>query len=416
MKLRILGWLFLVSGSIFGKTTYINADKLPVSKENETNFRFIRENEKYVDHASAQWNYSVGKAMLVEGLKGARNFYSGQDASNVEIALLLGDISSYMYHLNEADCFESALAYYKKASRLDPLDYRSFWFMGNLYLSAEDLPNAISSYKMAQSRLPKTEPAEFWEQCAHIAYLAKMPSTCLYAMDRARALLGRAGEFEKLHGASVRNLITSVSAGRTYSNKELWTYTESSTVTFWSRPLGVKVDIEPDWELDISDFSGKSATFKMIPTAVTGTEGHEIKFSMTVTARLASEEEDLRTYVNGLMDVRYVKEEVEFPNKYPNMVSYEIKDPEKDKERGGTHWYVIGVRRKPPLYPGLNLEQVLPAPDPEAGDSESRMTESFKNRFPGILFYAVILETCEDIFPTAKRTFWDLFANRLYLE
>lgn len=409
-------WLFLVSGSIFGKTTYINADKLPVSKENETNFRFVRENEKYVDHWSPQWNYSVEKATLLEGLKAARNFYSGQDASNMEVLLLLGDVSSYMYHLGEVDCLESAAGFYKKASRLDPLDYRSFWFLGNLYVAANDLLNAIPCYKMAQSRLPKSEPADFWEQFANAAYLAKMPSTCLFAMDKARVILGRSCEFEKLHGANVRSKIAEVYANRSYSNKELWSYTEGSTVTFWSRPLGMKVDIEPEWELDATDFTGKSATFKMIPDVGTGIPGQEVKFNMSVTARVAAEDEDLRTYLNGLIVADSVNEDVDFPNKYPTMISYEMVDPTKDKERGGTHWYVIGVKRKQPLYPGLSLEQPLSTSDKESVDTEAKISDSFKSRFAGTIFYAVILETPEAVFPTAKRTFWDLFANRLLLE
>ncbi len=416
MRVRFLILILLVTGSIFGKATYITAEKLPVSKENEAHLQFLKENERYFNHGSPKWEYSVSKAALVNGLKEVFGFYVGQDAANLEVNLVLGDVSSYLYYLNETDYFDSAVKYYKKAIQLASLDYRPFWFLGDFYFAAKDSILAIDYFKMAQLRLPKPEPAEFWEEIARAANQANMPTTCIYAMDKAKEVLGRPSEFERSFGSSVRYKISDVSSLRSYSNRELWSYTEGNVVTFSSRPLGMSVNIEPEWELDISDFNNKRASFTMVPPAVTGTSGQESTFSMSIICKVAADEEDLRAFMNTLITGNQVKNEIEFSNKYPNTISYELVDGTTNKEKGGNHGYFIGVRRKQPLYPGLNLEHTGVPLDIKSGEKESGSSATVKNRFAGTIFYVVKLDACEDIFQAAKAAFWDVFVNQLYLE
>lgn len=412
MRNYVLCFLLLISGHTFGKTTYIEADKLPANQQNNTHFQFIREQEKYVDHVSPKWEYSVSKATLAEGLRKALDYYAAQDASNLEVNLLLGDISTYLHNLSEPGYFESAEKYYKKAAQLAPLDFRAFWFLAELYASANDAVRSVEHYRMAQSRLPKAEPAGFWEAFAREAYEANMPTTSLYAMDRAKALLNRPSDFERINGSSVRARLTDMSSLRTYTNKELWTYTEGDKVTFSSRPLGLKVNIEPDWELNITGFNQKKTTFTMVPPAVTGSDGQEATFSMSIVTKVASEDEDLRAFLNSLITGKPEKKEIDFSDKYPYTVSYELKDPEQNKTKGGSHMYLIGIKRKQPLYPGLSMEQ----PEAVGIEGETPRQENAKNRFGGTIFYAVLLDAPEDVFPTAKRTFWDVFVNQLFIE
>lgn len=414
MRVIFLLLFLLVSCSTFGKTTYISAEKLPVSKESDTHLQFIRENEKYFEHGVSQGAIGGGKAPLVEGLKSALGFYSSQDLSNLEVNLLLGDVSTYLFFLNEPSSFDSAVRYYKKAIQLAPLDYRAFWFMGNLYAGANDLLRTAEYFKMAQSRLPKGEPVEYWEQTAKLANMANMPSTCIYAMDRSKALLNRPSDFERSYGQSVRSKLTEVSSGRNYTNKELWSYTEVDRILFTSRPLGLNIAIEPEWELDISDFVNKQASFTITQPAEDAAENQDTTFSISVICKVASEGDDLKGFLNSLIVGNPEKKEIEFSDKYQGIVSYELLDMESNKEHGGSHQYLIGVRRKQPLYPGLSLEQpIVPS---QNGDSQNAAPLHLKNRFAGTIFYAVKLEATEDVFYSAKRAFWNFFANYLFLE
>lgn len=414
MRLRLFILTLLTSCFVFGKTTYISADKLPVSKENDLHIQFVRNNEKYFTKGAPQVEIGIGKVGLVEGLKSALSFYTVQDAANLEVNLLLGDISAYLSYMKEPTFFDAAVSYYKKAIQLEPMDYRAFWFLGTLYYHASDWARAVDYLKMAQTRLPKEEPVEFWEKCAQGAYQASMPTTCLFAMDRARALLNRPSDFEREFGASVRSKITGVSSAYSYTNKELWSYTEDSRITFTSRALGASVNIEPEWELNISGFEQKKATFTIFPPAEAGPKGQALTYSISIQAKVASEDEDLKTFMDGLVTGNPEKSEVEYSDKYPGIIAYELKDAELYKEHGGSHQYLIGIKRKEPPYPGLSFEQ--PLGSSTIGELENAWPVNFKNRFSGNIFYILKLDTPEDIFIAARRTFWDIFNNHLHLE
>lgn len=416
MKVWFLVLLLLISSAIFGNTSYILFDKLPVSENNDKHLKFIKENEKYFNHWSPQWDASVNKATLITGLKEALNFYAGLDASNIENNLLLGEIALYLYYLNETTYSETAEKYFKKASQLAPLDYRPYWFLANFYAAANDQNHSIEYFKIAKNRLPLPEPALYWEQYANAAKMASMPSTCIYAMDKAKALLGRPSEFEKNFGQTVRNKIADVSSNRTYTNTELWSYSEGEAITFTSRALGFNVTIDPEWELQLSGFDNRKATFTMTPPALISTKGQEIPFTMSIITKVSAEGEDLKAFLNTLVPSNLEKTEIEFSQKYPSTISYELIDSSTNADMGGKHIYLIGFRRKQPLNPGLVLEQPLQVSNTESGETDFLKAQNVKNRFSGTLFYAAILEASEDIFPLAKRTFWDLFVNQMVVE
>lgn len=416
MKVSFLVFFLFVSSAIFGNTSYILFDKLPASQNNDKHLNFLKVNEKYFKHSSPQWEYSVSKATLVTGLKEALNFYAGLDASNLENNLLMGEIALYLFNLNESTYRETAEKCFKKASQLAPLDYRPYWFLGNFYAAANDQTHSIEFFKIAQNRLPLPEPAPYWEQYANAAKMASMPSTCIYAMDRAKSILGRPCDFEKNFGQAVRNKIAEISSSRTYTNTELWSYTEGVVITFTSRALGLNVTIDPEWELQLSGFDKMKATFTIIPPALISTKGQEIPYTMSIITKVTTEGEDLKTFLNTLVPSKLVKTEIEFSQKYPNTISYELIDSTTNADKGGNHIYLIGFRRKQPLYPGMLLEEPLQVSNTESGETDFLKAQNVKNRFPGTLFYTAILEASEDIFPLARRVFWDLFVNQMVVE
>jgi tetratricopeptide (TPR) repeat protein len=403
MKPIIFVLVLLVSGTTFGKTTYIQADKLPVSPQKDAHLRYIMEQEKYVPTSFRQGGSSVTNSSLKEGFLKAYDFFRQQDATNPEVNLLLGDICCCLYHLDGGSYMEAAEKYYKTAQQLAPLDFRAFWFMGCMYGSVNDAIRAVDCYRKAQSRLPKSEPAEFWDQYAQVANTANMPSTSLFAMEKARAASGRMGEFERTNGLNVRNRLLESNSNRTYTNKELWTYDESDKIVFTSRPLGLQICIEPEWELDISDFDRKQASFTI---KCTDENDPGNTFLATVTTRVAAESDDLNQFLTSQSAEGPEKTEIKYSDKYPGMISYELFDALLDKEKGGRHSYLLGIRRKQPLYPGLSLEK----------PQEQVSGDPIRTRFAGTIFYAIRLDASESVFPLAKRMFQDLFENHLLVE
>lgn len=245
----------------------------------------------------------------------------------------------------------------------------------------------------------------FWEQYASAAASACMPSNSLFAMDKARSILGQPSDFEKKYGQILRTKIVEVNSAGTYSNNDLWSYTEGDKYIFTSRPLGMMVSVYPDWSLNISNFEKKKATFMMVSPEITSRNGQVKTYTISITAKVTTEDDDLRTFLHTLVPPNAAMNEIVFSIKYPTMVSYEV----------GSRMYLIGVKRKQPKYPGLELEKPLSLPN-TSNKLEEFCSEKVKNRFGGILFYAVLLDASEDIFPLAISSFRNIFENLITFE
>jgi hypothetical protein len=93
--------LTLSTLAIFGNINFVQFDKIPDSEKNSDKLNFIIDNEGYYNHWQPDWTYDISKKSLVKGLKESYDFFSKMDNENIEVNLLLGDISHYLYNLHE---------------------------------------------------------------------------------------------------------------------------------------------------------------------------------------------------------------------------------------------------------------------------------------------------------------------------
>jgi len=83
---------------------------------------------------------------------------------------------------------------------------------------------------------------------------------------------------------------------------------------------------------------------------------------------------------------------------------------------GGGHLYMIGVERESPEFSGLQLEnpELLPLGTP--GQVSYYRGTNVKTRFKGKIFYAILLDSCEDIHDQSLAIFKELFDNQMVIE
>jgi hypothetical protein len=78
--------------------------------------------------------------------------------------------------------------------------------------------------------------------------------------------------------------------------------------------------------------------------------------------------------------------------------------------------YILAIERKAPQYPGLLLEDPSTPPDGPTGQVNYFTASDSKTRFKGKMFYAIMLDSCEDIHELSFAVFKELFSNQIIIE
>jgi tetratricopeptide (TPR) repeat protein len=421
MKTIFTFLLTLSTLTIFGNINYIQFEKIPRSDKYIDKYDFIKNNERYYNHWQPDWTYDISKKSLVKGLKESYDLFSKLDNENIEINLLLGDISHYLNNLDEDKYYELAVNHYRKAIDLAPNDYRPLWFIANHYAQSNVQDKSIEYFLKSQKLLPSDEPAAFWEEYTFATAVANMPSHCIYAMDKAKSILGEPSYFEQKVGQTIYNRIIPVKMDSTYGYTDIWTAYKGDLISFVCRPFGLKLLIDSTWQINFYNYKNYQTAVTIIPPAIPNKNGREIKYTIALMMRVAQPGETLENFIDNFVSRYPDKENFEFSYKYPDLISYELKDENMYQDIGGAHIHMIGIKRERPKYAGLLLEQPITIPQGETNKIISNEIIFYKageskDRFDGQIYYAVTLDVCEDIYDEAYSLFKETFEKRIIIE
>jgi len=419
MKHKILLFSFLFSvGNVFANIRHIDLSKITADPHLKTLFRFVADNEKYYSQWIPQWNYEKSKPELDLKLQEAYRAFYALQLSNEESYLLLGDIAHYLYNLEVKPYYDSALVNYHKATLANPKDFRCYWFVGFHFAQSTRLQDGIDNIFRAQRMLSSPGPADFWNEYAWVTAIANMPSHSVYAMDRAREILGTPGNMETQFGSIVRKRIVAVDRDSTYSKQAIWSVSNGEGNTFTSRPFGTKMNVDSTWQVSIYDYTKRMGAFVLSPPTAKNKNGRDIHYTIALLMKTAADNDELDTYLQQYISKFDEKKKINFSKKkYDKMLAYEIKDKTMYPDIGGGHLYMIGIERNAPPYPGLLLEDPSSFPDANKKNEVSYYRPSnSRNRFTGKIFYAIILDSCEDIHEESLSVFKTFFEKQLVIE
>lgn len=414
--LTFILFAFLNSVFAFGNINHINFEKIENYRENLDRIEFIVNHQQYYNQWSAEWNYDIKKKQLVKTLEKDYATFSKLNFDTTELNLLLGDISHFLYNLDQEQYLERAINHYNLAIETSPEDYRPLWFLANHYSQSANPNEAIAYFLKAQKLLPDKAPADFWEEYAYSTAIANMPSNSIFAMDKARKILGEPCNFETLLGENIRNRITDVDKDEPMKNTDLWNYSDGDLIIFTSRPLGVKLLIDSTWNINFHDYNNRIAAVTIAPPPFKNKEGREINFTILLLAKVAEENESFNEYIEALSMNSPDRINSEFTDKYEKYISYELIDETLYEDIGGAHMHVVGIERDSPEYPGLVLEMPQTIGFGNVKRISYYSSPDSKNRFEGKIFYALLLDTCEDIYIDSFALYKEFFENRVIIE
>jgi len=417
MKNLLSVLIFCSTLNLYGNIQYINIKSIPDYEKYDKHFGFLAQNVQYFNHWVPQWSYDVNKDSLILGLKECYSTFTLLDSNNIEINLLLGDISHFLYNLNQEEFNDYALLYYNKALKLNALDYRPNWFMGNHYNLSNNQQEAVRNFLKAQSLLPKNVPADFWNEFAYATALANMPSHSIYGMDRAKEILKEPGYFEVQLGQTIRNRIIPVDRDSSYSINRIWSATTGDYITFICRPLGLKIAVDSTWQINLYPYQKNQSIITIVPPAIKNKMGRAITYTIALVVKAEQKGDKLEAFIKNFISSYPEIAKINPSDKYKDMIAFELKDKDMYKEIGGAHMNMLGIKREQPPYPGLKREEPLAIPkDGKTGEVTYYRVGNSMDRFTGTLYYAIMLDACEDIYPQAFKVFTDMFNNQIVIE
>jgi hypothetical protein len=400
----------------FANVNFIDLSKISSDSKYVTDYNYIKDNQQYYNHWTNEWSYDKSKQELIENLRNSYANFSSIANKSTELYLLLGDISHYLYNLDDTAYYGLAVYNYTTAVKGSLNDYRCYWFLGYHYALSNVPTQAINNFIKAQKLLPTNQPSDFWNDYAWATAVANMPSHSIYAMDKVKRISGKQGSFETQLGQNIHNRIIDIDKDNSYKKEDIWSKSTGEKTTFVCRPLGIKILIDSTWNLSIYDYSKHQGVFIINPPPLQNKKGKEIRYTVAILMKVADSDETLENYLNNFVSKYPDKKKITFSDKYDKMISYEIHDKTMYQDIGGGHLYMIGVERKMPVNPGLLLESPVTLPSGESTQVNYYTASDSKNRFKGRIFYAILLDSCEDINEQSFSIFKKLFDAQVIIE
>ena len=393
---------------------FVDFDKIDPAGRYTSQQRFLLDNLIYFDHWSPDWIYEIPKDSLVHELKTCLNSYETLTANVYETDLLLGEIAHYLYNLNEQAYYDTAENYYLKAMAANAKDCRSYWFLGYHYACSDQVKKGVECFNKAIKLVNGETGNDFWQEYAFTMDLAGMTAHCRYALDKYRAG-GGASQLSKIMDSTLRSQTMQADPDITYKIRTLWTadHQDAGTVSFLSKPLGMMLTVDTTWNIQVFDYAKRMTAVTITPPVLKSAKGATIGYTLAVLVHPANDDESLNDFVTSMMKAGQGTKDEKFvlAHRYSNGLSYTFRSKDVYTDRGGAHIHYIGIERDYPPYPGLALEEQPQEIKGDPGKVAFYRMGMTRTRFPGRIFYLLILDTCEDIHEGSWNAFQQFVAN-----
>jgi hypothetical protein len=414
-RLLILAFAFS-SATCFANLEYIDIRKISGEEKYLRAYTYLKENQRYYRNWSPDWTFDKPKSGFIRSLRDCYTLFSTISPKNEELFLLLGDISDYRYNLDDSLSYYKAIENYDSAIAQSPDDYRGYWFLGEHYSGSNGPVLAIENFFKAEKLLPADQPADFWGSYAFATMAANMPSHCLYGMNKEKTILGKPGYFETKLGPTVYARFQKLDPNKDYKNTDIWNLQKADRWTFIARPLGISLSVDSTWKLSVFGYKDHGSAFMITPDGIANQAGKTITYTIAVIMKDAGPKDNLADYAESFIEKYPDKTRISLFPKYEHSIAYEIKDKSMYQEIGGAHFYIIGVERSDPAYPGLLLEDAQTVPKSQSGKMAFYRPGPVQARFPGRIFYVILLDSCEDIFEKSSTLFKEMFEKNIRIE
>lgn len=407
----------LAATPAFADLKAIHKDKLPQEAKVLNALAEVSAVEAMVDHWSDKWRYQMPKEQVAATLnRSLADLKETAEASpeNEELLLLLGLVAHYSYNLDAEGTYEIAVDSFHKAQKLAPEDFRPAWFLGlhQCQSSSEFVEGMKKLLALENSKESQQLPAAFWDDYLQCAVVTNMPAHALRAGSRASKLDPQPSRMRTALVEGMQKRLLQPDPDGAYPAKQVWfAETTGASTVFTSFLFGLRFTFPGEWRLNLPEVQKAfgMAQFEVGPYA--GKSG-QVTPNIVVIARPPKRGETLQDL---LLAVTKNHGGAAIPASVcpsQQCLAWEAVKPGMYKEEGDGHMIVTAFERDTPDFPGLSFENPAPLPNtPKDSQVHAFHPEDRLQRFPGKLYYLVMLDTASSVLEKAKQDYESFLKN-----
>ncbi len=381
-------------------------------------FASLRANQSYCDHWSPQWNYSISKEKLMHELRSNYSVMMGFDVESVDLQLMMGLTSHFLYNLDDTLYYNVAIQHFKEAIQLSN-DGRGHWMLGRHFALSGNIEEGFVMMHKASQSLSDKNKTEFWNDYAMVSAMANMPVHAIMGMDQYRDKVGKVSYFETQLGKTMEDRIIKMDPDSNYLKEQIWFLKTTSNIDQYNcNPLGVQFTVDTTCEVIVYDYNQGQNVVLLRPPVIQGKNGKSVGMSVLMLMHPVKKDgQTLDAYMNLISKDLKNKSPRLLETKMGKLKAYEVKDPTLYPEMGGGHMWLVGLEREVPKYPGLIFE-IPSQPHPSQNEEGMNFYHPIETigRFPTKIQYLFLLDTCEEIYEPSMEFFTRFLNERLILE
>lgn len=406
---KLIIFLFLSAGLASAASLKdIRTSSLPDDSAVKAALLDAQQMEPWVRAYSPSWNAPVTKEEAVARL--AMDMHAVEVArakhpESEEIALLSGLIASYAFNLDVKDSWVVAPDALDAAIKISPNDLRGKWFLAaHNCQTGKFLIDGMTGMLEVEAANHEVLPASFWIDYIACATETLMPAHAFHAASY-------------LHGTDLKDPLVDAVMGKMkgtaspqteYKPEELWSSFPTEGGTFYrSYACGISFTAPSEWKPQFYPIAHGVCAVVLEMPPFKGVDGAWVP-NVAIVAHAESASDMFADYAENLEGKRGVKvgnPQLKALCPVANCRTSDIFDRSLYPSEGGAHAWLLQLDRAQPPVSGIALE-----PGPRrfsTADSGNHRPPNYLARFPGNIYYSILLDSAVSILPQANPMFTD---------
>ncbi|MBN2350995.1 MAG: hypothetical protein JXD23_00390 [Spirochaetales bacterium] len=412
-------------GALFGAWAQaydIDVSKLPSDAAYRRHIDEFTPLYKYVAAWTPDWGAGIPKSKVVSMLKSLlaeTNAFIAKDKSgNVDLRLFQVFLKSCLYNTDLPEYHDEIVKELLAIKKQYPKDYRAYWMLANHYGSADMTFTAVSEYTDMFKTVSDNKPIpSVMDDYMKVCFYTMMFSRCKLLMEEIAKENKKSdpGEFFPLY-AAVNSQLKEPPPKHAFPNDLVYQpQRREFEAGYLNRALGIWLPLKDTWKVSAFELTAEAFSTLLIVLPQKNSAGKDISSDLSIIFQ-ARPQETFEAWVDkalAKLDKKQLTRELK--TRWPATV-YEITDPSSDRTSGGSHGYVVFVKRSQPKIKGLAIEApaVIPFEQNSRKVNMVILNEGY-TRFDGDIYYAFTFKTPEENFSTVKKEFFG-FMDRVLLD
>jgi len=278
--------LFNVAFSVYSNIYIVNTSNLPDNETFKQNMTTLFNINQYVNHWSVEWNYPIEKSGVITFLKAFHNdVLKINRNNNYELNLLNVVIMTYLYNLDETSYSKEIYNITEKMKKDFPNEYRTYWLLGNFYISSANPLNGYNEFKkifIIFNNNMSFYPLEYLDDYAYACIINQMFKTGMeiyeYTAERRKIPVSS----NRLYG-TVEKSFSKPLYDNNYSETQVWEIIKNNNEYYLrSRMLGTLLPLVPTWGLNIFGLNNKKSFCMITPDRLLSKQKNYIGISILI--------------------------------------------------------------------------------------------------------------------------------------